>query len=124
MSHAALRFAARYGETLDDLALPLDADDDVLGFDPADHAEAPLPPLPEPGTPERTRLDRKQAAIVAGLLHAAQMRPAAGTVRRRCRRTFASVPAATGKCGGVSARRREVGPAPHVCRRPVWTRCG
>ena len=76
MSDAASRFAERYGETLDGLAPSLDADDDVLGFDPADYAETPLPPLPVLGTPERARLDRNQAAMVAGLLHAARMRPA------------------------------------------------
>ena len=56
MSDAASRFAARYGETLDSLALSLDADDDVLGSDPADYAETPLPPLPALGTPERHAL--------------------------------------------------------------------
>ena len=33
------------------------------------------PPLPEPGTPERRRLDRKQALTVAGLMGAAMQRP-------------------------------------------------
>jgi hypothetical protein len=76
MSEAAARFAARYGETLDDLGAPPAASDNPLGFDPADYAEEPLPPLPEPGTPERERMDRDQAAMVAGLLHVARMRPA------------------------------------------------
>jgi hypothetical protein len=53
----------------------LAADDGVLGFDPADYAEPPLPPLPDRGTPERARFDRDQAAMVAGLLHVARMRP-------------------------------------------------
>lgn len=75
MTIEAARFAARYGATLDDLGADLAADDDVLGFDPADYAEEPLPPLPEPGTPERARLDRDQAVMVAGLLHVARMRP-------------------------------------------------
>lgn len=35
----------------------------------------PLPSLPELGTPERDQFDAKQAAMVAGLLRAARMRP-------------------------------------------------
>jgi hypothetical protein len=33
------------------------------------------PPMPLPGTPERVRMDCEQAAIVAGLLKAAAIRP-------------------------------------------------
>jgi hypothetical protein len=75
MSDAAAQFAARYGETLDGLGTAPAASDNPLGFDPADYAEEPLPPLPELGTPERERLDRDQAAMVAGLLHVARVRP-------------------------------------------------
>jgi hypothetical protein len=38
--------------------------------------EPELPPLPEPGTPERGRFDAEQARMVAGLLRVARMRPA------------------------------------------------
>ena len=108
MSDAASRFAARYGETLDGLAPSLDADDDVLGFDPADYAETLLLPLPDPAHRNGARLDRDQRRWSRGCCMRRGCGRRAGTIRRRCRPAVASVPAATGNCGGASARRREV----------------
>jgi len=84
----------------------------------------PLTPLPEPGTPERARIDSRQAAMLAGLDRVAQQRPPSWA--NRFLGADASAPAARGKVGGASGRRRKAGAARSATRRTTYPliRCG
>ena len=56
--------------------------------------------LPDPGTPERARLDEEQARMVAGLLAAARIEATSPSCDERNRQASAGPSAHTSQCGG------------------------